>query len=51
MILFANATAWGASRDRPVVRAIIEDASIVEWTFLSNAKQVAAAILAEAGSI
>jgi hypothetical protein len=49
MILFANATAGGASRDGPVVRAIVEDASIVEWTLLSNAKQVAAAILAEAG--
>jgi len=48
MILVANAAAGGTSRDRLVVRAIVEDASVVDWTMLTNAKLVATDILKQA---
>jgi hypothetical protein len=48
MILVANAGAGGASQDRLIVRAIVEDPSAVDWTMLTNAKLVAAGILKQA---
>jgi hypothetical protein len=48
MILGAKAAAGDTSRDRLVVRAIVEDPSVVDWTMLNNAKLVAADILQQA---
>jgi hypothetical protein len=49
IILLLNTTAAEASRDRFAVCLAVEDPSAVEWSLLTNAKLVAAAILDKGG--